>query len=72
MIEITNRDRGPVQLIVRSQNKVTGFTTKILPGRGRKKNVCIITDEEWTEQINTLVELKMISTRRVNPATIKK
>ena len=72
MIEITNRDRGPVQLMVKSRNYVSGFTTQILPGRGKKQNVCLIEDEQWTDQIGLLEELKMVSTRRVNPATAKK
>ncbi len=71
MIEITNRERGPVQLMVKSGNYVSGFTTKILPGRGKKQNVYVIQDEQWTPQIGLLEDLKMISTRTV-PATAKK
>ncbi len=65
MIEITNRECGPVQLMVKSKNKVSGFTTKVLPGRGKKQNVYVINDEDKTDQMDLLESLKLISMRTV-------
>jgi hypothetical protein len=45
MIEIKNRGRGPVQLMVRSRRAPAAFTTLIIPGIGKGNNVRLIEDE---------------------------
>jgi hypothetical protein len=60
MKEIINKDRGPLQLMVRSKNKAVGFTTQILPGKGKGNHIIFIEDEEYTDQINYLKEEKLI------------
>jgi hypothetical protein len=77
MIEIRNKQRGPVQVIVRSRTEVPGsgtraFTTLNIPGIGAGNNVYPLEDErhipEYTER---LVKLDMISVRHV-PNKIRK
>jgi hypothetical protein len=66
MIEITNKQASPLQLIVRSKKKVRAFTTLIIPGRGKGHNKLIIEDEQKTEYIDRLKEWELISTRVIN------
>ena len=49
MIIITNRQRGPVQLIVRSRVTPRSFTVKNVPGVGSGHNVYNMPDELHTE-----------------------
>jgi sulfate adenylyltransferase subunit 1 (EFTu-like GTPase family) len=63
VIEITNRNRFPVQLIVRSRKKARAFTTLIIPGRGKGHNVIKIEDELKTEYIDRVEQMGLISTR---------
>lgn len=66
MKEITNRTSGPIQLVVKSVNKPSGFTTLVVYGRGKGKNTVTITDEQYTHQIGFLESERMISVRNVN------
>ena len=52
MIEIRNKNKFPVQLVVRSRKKPNSFTTLIVPGRGSGMNVKYIEDELTTEYVN--------------------
>jgi hypothetical protein len=45
MIEIKNKTRGPVQLVVRSKLAPRAFTTLNIPGIGNSKNVVFVEDE---------------------------
>lgn len=65
MIEITNMHKSPIQVMVRSKNKVRSFTTLNIPGRGLGNNKVIIADEAITDQILRIEEDKLISTRRI-------
>lgn len=65
MIEIKNKGRGPVQLVVRSKTAPRAFTTLIVPGIGKGKNVRLITDEQATEYIERVAKMGLISTRYV-------
>jgi hypothetical protein len=65
MIEIKNRGRSPVQLVVRSRKAPRAFTTLIVPGIGAGKNVVLIEDELWTETIDRVEEMGLITQRRV-------
>lgn len=66
MIEITNNQRSPIQLIVRSRKKARAFTTLVLPGRGSGHNKTVIEDELRTDYIERLEREQLISTRQVN------
>lgn len=66
MIEVTNRTKGPIQLMVRSKAHASQFTTLIIPGIGAGKNVRLLEDEVIIQDINERVEKSgMISTRYV-------
>ena len=51
MIEIKNKQKSPVQLIVRSRTAPRAFTTLIIPGIGKGKNIRLIDDELKTDII---------------------
>lgn len=65
MIEITNRLRGPVQLVIRSRTKARSFTCLNIPGIGAGKNVYLLEDERVTEDIERAKREKQITTRYV-------
>ncbi len=66
MIEVTNKTRGPVQLLVRSKEHASQFATLIIPGIGAGKNIKLLEDEVIITEIKERVEkLGMISTRYV-------
>jgi hypothetical protein len=54
MITITNLQRSPLQLMVRSNKKTRDFNTKVLPGLGRGMNTCKLPEERITDQIRRL------------------
>ena len=63
MLEITNKNKFSLQLIVKSLNSPKEFTTLNIPGIGRGKNVYILKDERVTEYINKAEIKGLISTR---------
>lgn len=66
MIEITNKMRTPVPIIVRSRTAPRAFTTLTIPGVGKGKNVVLIDDERYTDEIGKLErDTGFIKTRRV-------
>lgn len=65
MIEIKNKLKSPVQLVVRSRKAPRAFTTLIVPGIGKGKNVRLIEDELVTEYIERVESMGLISTRYV-------
>ena len=66
MIEIKNKNKFPVQLVVRSRKKPNSFTTLIIPGRGAGKNVFYLEDELTTEYVDRVEkEYGLITTRHV-------
>jgi hypothetical protein len=69
MIEIRNKLKSPVQIVVRSRIKPNSFTTLIIPGVGAGKNVRTIEDEQKTEYIKRVENFGMISTRYVSTST---
>lgn len=69
MIEVTNKGRGPVQLVVRSKLAPRSFTTLIVPGIGAGKNVIMIEDEMTTDVVERVEKMGLIVTRYV-PNTI--
>ena len=65
MIEITNKQRFPVQLVVRSKKKVRAFTTLNVPGIGSGNNIYFLEDERTTEYIDRLEQMSLIKTRHI-------
>ena len=65
MIEITNRQKFPVQLVVRSRKSTNSFTTLNIPGIGAGKNVYLLEDERATEYITRVKDWCLSSLRNV-------
>ena len=65
MIEITNRQKFPVQIVVRSRKSTNSFTTLNIPGIGAGKNVYLLEDERATEYITRIKDWGLISLRNV-------
>ena len=66
MIEIKNKTRGPVSLLVRSK-KAKNFTNLVVPGIGAGKNVVLIEDEQFISEVAERIEkLGMISTKYIS------
>lgn len=70
MIEVRNRQRGPIQLVVKSRLAPRSFTTLVLPGVGGEKNTCLLPDELHTEYIDRLASENLISVRHI-PNTLR-
>jgi len=65
MIEITNKTKAPVQLIVRSRTRAREFTCLNVPGKGAGKNVYLLADERNTPYIDRVEKMGFITTRYV-------
>ncbi len=72
MIEIKNKSRSPVQLVVRSRKAPRAFTTLIVPGIGKQKNIRLIEDELVTEYISRVEKMGLIETRYVPNSEVVK
>jgi len=72
MIEIKNKQKSPVQLIVRSRTAPRAFTTLIIPGIGKGKNIRLIEDEQTTDIIERVEKMGLISTRYIPNSEIRK
>lgn len=66
MIEIKNKNRFPIQIVVRSRKAPRAFTTLNIPGIGKGKNIVTIEDELHTEYIDRLERHGLISTRKIS------
>lgn len=72
MIEIKNKTRSPVQIVVRSRKGSRQFTTLIIPGIGAGKNVRLIEEEKIVPEVLQRVEKSgLISTRYISSSEIK-
>jgi hypothetical protein len=72
MIEIKNKQKSPVQLVVRSRKAPRAFTTLIIPGIGKGNNVRLIEDELVTEYIERVEKMGLITTKYVPNNEIRK
>ena len=72
MIEIKNKLKSPIQIIVRSRTAPRQFTTLNIPGVGKGHNVRRIEDELHTEYIDRLEKDGLISTRYIPNQEIRK
>lgn len=66
MLEITNKNKFPVQVMVRSRTASRAFTTLTIPGVGAGKNVVEIEDERSTQYLERIEsEFGLITTRHI-------
>jgi len=65
MLEIRNKSKFPVQLIVRSRMAPKAFTTLNIPGVGAGKNIYLLEDERATPYIERVENMGLISTRHI-------
>jgi hypothetical protein len=71
MIEITNKNKFPVQIVVRSKNKLRSLGTLNIPGTGAGKNIYLLEDERHTEYIDRVEAMGLISTRKISRHSFK-
>jgi hypothetical protein len=69
MIEIINKQKCPVQILIRSRKSPRSFTTLNIPGVGSGKNIYLLEDERATEYIDRVEKLGLISTKKINRLT---
>ncbi len=72
MIEIKNKQKSPVQILVRSRTSPRSFTTLIIPGVGKGQNIRLINDELKTDIIDRVEKMGLISTRYIPNSEIRK
>lgn len=63
MIEIKNKTKGPVQILIRSRKSPKSFTTLNVPGIGAGNNTYLLEDERSTEYVERAEKIGLISTR---------
>jgi len=71
MLEIRNKQKFPVQLVIRSRKATNSFTTLNIPGIGKGKNIYFLEDELATVYVERAEKSGLISTRLI-PNTIRK
>lgn len=71
MLEITNKNKFPVQLVVRSRRSVRSFTTLNLPGVGSGKNVYLLEDERSTQYIDRAANDGLVTIRKITQSIAK-
>lgn len=65
MIEITNKQRSPISLMVKSKKAPRSFTILNIPGLGAGHNVRVIPDEFTTEYVERAEKQGLISTKYI-------
>lgn len=65
MLEIKNKNKFPVQLVIRSRTAPRSFTVLNIPGIGCGKNIYLLEDERTTEYIDRAVKDGLITTRHI-------
>lgn len=71
MLEIRNKNKFPVQLVVRSRTAPRAFTTLNIPGIGAGKNIYLLEDERATEYIDRAETMGLITTRHIPNSLLK-
>jgi len=72
MIEIKNKTRSPVQLVIKSKKAPKSFTTLNIPGIGSGKNIYLLEDERNTEYVDRVEKMGLISTKHINKRELNK
>jgi hypothetical protein len=65
MLEIRNKNRFPVQLVIRSRKTPRSFTVLNVPGIGSEKNIYYLEDERATDYIDRAEKSGLISVKQV-------
>ena len=63
MLEIKNKNKFPVQLIIKSRKAPRSFTTLNVQSIGSGKNIYYLEDERTTEYIDRAVDQGLISVK---------
>lgn len=69
MIQIVNKKRGPIQLVIRSATHNGGFTTLNIPGIGAGRNTYNLRDELMTEWVERARDDGFITIKHINNVT---
>lgn len=72
MIEIKNKTKSPIQLVIRSRKAPRSFTTLNIPGLGAGNNTYLLEDERNTEYVERAEKLGLISTRQITKKELNK
>lgn len=72
MIEIKNKTKSPVQILIRSRKAPKSFTTLNVPGIGAGNNVYLLEDERSTEYVERAEQMGLISTRHITKKELNK
>jgi hypothetical protein len=72
MIEIKNKTKSPVQILIRSRRSPKAFTTLNVPGIGAGNNIYMLEDERKTEYVDRAEKLGLISTRQLTKKELNK
>ena len=72
MIEIKNKTKGPVQILIRSRKSPRSFTTLNIPGIGAGNNIYLLEDERSTEYVGRAEQMGLISTRHITSKELNK
>lgn len=72
MIEIKNKTRSPVQIVIKSLKKPKSFTCLNVPGIGAGKNVYYLEDERKTDYVDRAEQIGLISTRYITNKELNK
>ncbi len=65
MLEIKNKNKFPVQLLIKSRTRTNSFTLLNIPGIGCGKNIYLLEDERATEYIDRAEKDGLISTKHI-------
>jgi hypothetical protein len=71
MLEIKNKQKFPVQILVRSRTAPRAFTCLNIPGVGGGKNVYYLEDEKNTDYVERAEKDGLISVRHIPNKTKK-
>lgn len=66
MLEITNRKKFPLQLVVKSRKAPRSFTVLNVPGIGSGKNIFLLEEERSTDYILRAEKQGLITTKILN------
>lgn len=72
MIEIKNKTKSPVQLVIKSKKAPKSFTTLNIPGVGAGKNFYLLEDELNTEYVERAEKMGLISTKYLTKKELNK
>lgn len=65
MIEIKNKTRSPIQIVIRSKKSPKSFTTLNIPGIGAGNNTYYLEDERNTEYVERAEKMGLISIKKI-------